>query len=82
VIRLLLLQPKGQGLPHGLRSGDSPLAAEGIQLLAGGFGEIDDRAHGKAWRAGPHGIKLSIMMTLSDVDDGRSGTTKQLGRPW
>ena len=43
MIRLLLLEPEGQGLPDSFSAGDSPLAAEGIQLLSGLQSERNER---------------------------------------
>jgi hypothetical protein len=46
VFRLLALQPGDLGLARGLGPGDGRLAAEGVQLLEGGFWEVDALAKG------------------------------------
>ncbi|MFN9427036.1 MAG: hypothetical protein ACK6BM_03190 [Cyanobacteriota bacterium] len=45
VAGLLVLRPEGQGQAQGPLPGDAPLPPEGVQLLEGGLGEVDERAY-------------------------------------
>jgi hypothetical protein len=46
MLRLLLLQPEAQRLPHCLGAGNPPLPAVGIELITLRFRQIHDSAHG------------------------------------